>query len=200
MRFTACVIAFFGVLRKANVCSASESITHVQRSLLRQDVVFVPHQYCLLIKLRFMKNSQFPESSHVLHVAGMKGHPLDPVAWWLHYIRLVSAPPTAPAFCFQGHKPMVHRWFVSSFKSLLSRAGIDPTAFSGHSFRRGAASFSYLVGIPDLLIKHMGAWRSHVYQIYCDMSPTQKLSVHHSWFSAMQQGQLGSDLSAAPAV
>lgn len=200
MLFTACLFAFFGFLRKANVCAASATSTHVQRSLLRSDVTLDIRRYCLVLKLRFLKNSQFADESHIVFVAGLPGHPLDPVAWWQRYMALVPTLPSAPAFCLpapegQGVAPMVHRWFVDHFKGLLARAGIDPAAYSGHSFRRGAASFSYLVGVGEFMIQHMGAWKSQVYKIYCDLAPPQKLAVHQRWFSAMAQGQLGVDLT-----
>lgn len=200
MLFTACLVAFFGFLRKSNVCAASAAATHVQRSLLRGDVSLDLRQYCLVVKLRFMKNSQFSDETHVVYVAGLPGHPLDPVLWWQRYVALVPAPPSAPAFCLPASEsgqftPMVHRWFVDQFKGLLSRAGVDPSAYSGHSFRRGAASFSFLVGVSEFMIQHMGAWKSQVYKIYCDLAPAQKLSVHRRWFSAMAQGQLGVDLT-----
>ena len=97
--------------------------------------------------------------------------------------------------------PMVHSEFVSSVKSMLSRAGLQASAFSGHSFRRGAASFSFLVGLPEFLIKEVGAWRSQVYQVYMDLSVSQKQAVQGAWFDAMAMGQLGADLlpAASPA-
>ena len=44
------LVDFAAFLRKANVCAASASVTHVQKSLLRQDVVVDLHQYCLVIR------------------------------------------------------------------------------------------------------------------------------------------------------
>jgi hypothetical protein len=53
------------------------------------------------------------------------------------------------------------------------------------------------VGLPDFLIKEMGAWRSQVYQVYLDLSLNQKLSVHRKWFEAMEGGQWGAEISTA---
>jgi hypothetical protein len=200
MVFTAMLVAFGAFLRKANVCAASRSVSHVRRSLLRRDVRLDLGRYCLHIELRFLKNAQFGESSHTVVVAGRRGHPLDPVAWWSEYVSRVPAPPAAAAFgCYaEGvYVPMVHGEFVRWVKSLLTRAGFDAAQYAGHSFRRGAASFSFLVGLPDLLIKELGAWRSQVYQVYVDMSFSQKLAVHARWFDAMCAGQLGADLPQA---
>ena len=197
MIFTSMIIAFAAFLRKANVCAASESITHVQRSLLRQDVQIDLQQYCLMVTLRFMKNAQFQEAVHTVVVAGMRGHPLDPVQWWSDYIARVPAPPSAAAFgsMSQGlYVPLTHSVFVSWVKKLIGQAGIDNSGFSGHSFRRGAASYSFLCGLPEALIKELGAWRSQVYQVYLDMPLSQKLAVHRRWFTAMAAGELGAEL------
>lgn len=89
---------------------------------------------------------------------------------------------------------MVHTEFVRWVKALLTRAGFDAARYAGHSFRRGAASFSFLVGLPELLVKELGAWRSQAYQVYMDLSLYQKLQVHRRWFAAMAAGQLGAEL------
>jgi hypothetical protein len=202
MVFTAMLVAFGAFLRKANVCAASRSLSHVQRTLLRKDVVIDLQRYCLHVTLRFMKNAQFGDSAHTVVVAGQRGHPLDPVRWWCDYVAQVPAPAEAAAFGYMAdgrYTPMVHTEFVRWVKDLLSRAGFDAAQFAGHSFRRGAATFSFLVGLPELLIKELGAWRSRVYQVYMDLSVSQKLQVHQAWFSAMGAGQLGAELlPAAP--
>jgi hypothetical protein len=200
MVFAAMWIAFGAFLRKANVCAASRSLSHIQRSLLRGDVRVDLQRHCLHLTLRFMKNSQFSDSVHTVVVAGRRGHPLDPVQWWLDYTRRVPAPESAAAFgCMRDgvYTPMVHTEFVAWVKTLLTRAGFNAALFAGHSFRRGAASFSFLVGLPEFLIKELGAWRSQVYQVYMDLSLSQKLAVHGAWFDAMHSGQLGAELLPA---
>jgi hypothetical protein len=87
---------------------------------------------------------------------------------------------------------------VQWVKLLITRAGFDAAGNSGHNFRRGAATFSFLVGLPEFLIKEMGAWRSQVYQVYLELSVPQKLEVHRKWFAAMADGQWGADLSVTP--
>lgn len=115
MVFTAMLVAFGAFLRKANVCAASRSVSHVQRALLHRDVVIDLQRYCLHVTLRFMKNAQFGESTHTVVVAGQKGHSLDPVRWWCDYVALVPAPPQAADFGFMSggrYVPMVHGDFV----------------------------------------------------------------------------------------
>jgi hypothetical protein len=135
-----------------------------------------------------MKNSHTQESSHTVVVAGRRGHLLDPVWSWQSYVTRVTAPPSAAAFGYVvsgKYVPLVHTEFVKWVKALIARAGFDSSKYSGHSFRRGAASFSFLVLVPAFLIKQMGAWRSQVYQVYLDLSLAQKLAVHLQWFNFM---------------
>jgi hypothetical protein len=202
MMFTAMLVAFGAFLRKANVCAASESISHVQRALLRRDVVLDLKNYCLHVTLRFRKNAQYGEAAHKVVVAGCRGHMLDPVAWWCSYTQRVPAAESDAAFGYmeQGkYVPLTHSVFVRWVKLLISRAGLDAAGYSGHSFRRGAATFSFLVGLPEFLIKEMGAWRSQVYQVYLDLSLPQRLEVHQKWFAAMAEGQWGADITSPAA-
>ena len=69
--------------------SRHDDYTHIQGSLLRADVVLDQRRYCLVVKLRFMKKSQFADESHTLFVAGSLGYPLDPVFWWQRDFALV---------------------------------------------------------------------------------------------------------------
>jgi hypothetical protein len=200
MIFAAMLVAFGAFLRKANVCAASASIAHVQRALVRRDVVVDLANYCLHVTLRFRKNAQYGEAVHKVVVAGSRGHILDPVAWWCEYTRRVPAADADAAFGYRvegRYVSLVHSGFVQWVKTLITRAGLDAAGYSGHSFRRGAATFSFLVGLPDFLIKEMGAWRSQVYQVYLDLSLNQKLSVHRKWFEAMEGGQWGAEISTA---
>jgi hypothetical protein len=201
MVFTAMLVAFGAFLHKANVCAASRSLSHVQRSLLRRDVVVDGAQYCLFVTLRFMKNSQYQESTHRVVIAGRCGHPLDPVWWWRSYVSMVPAPPEAAAFGYMSggvYVPLVHTEFVRWVKQLLSRASFDSSKYAGHSFCRGAAPFRSWLACPASLSRSCAlqapSWRSQVYQVYLDLSLSQKLSVHSAWFDAMAAGQLGSEL------
>ena len=202
MMFTAMLVAFGAFLRKANVCAASDSISHVQKALLRKDVVLDLSNYCIHVALRFRKNAQYGEAAHKVAMAGCRGHILDPVWWWCEYTRRVPAAESEAAFGFmegERYVPLTHSVFVQWVKTLISRAGFNAAGYSGHSFRRGAATFSFLVGLPEFLIKEMGAWRSQVYQVYLELSLPQKLDVQRKWFAAMAQGQWGADIAVPSA-
>ena len=59
----------------------------------------------------------------------------------------------------------------------MGRAGFDAASFSGHSFRRGGASFAVQDGVLGELIKVVGDWTSDAYYKYMYFSMISKLHV-----------------------
>jgi hypothetical protein len=70
---------------------------------------------------------------------------------------------------------LTHDMFVSALKYCLREIGVDPSRYSGHSFRRGGATFAHRLGVDPLLIKHMGDWRSDAYMRYIDRNTPEGL-------------------------
>ena len=62
--------------------------------------------------------------------------------------------------------PLTHRLFTNTLRYCLRKIGVDLSKFSGHSFRRGRATFAHHMGFPPLLIKLMGDWSSDAYIAY----------------------------------
>ena len=58
----------------------------------------------------------------------------------------------------------VHNNFVGAFKKLVMAAGLDWTKYSGHSFRRGGATFAFNLGVNPELIQYLGDWASDAYK------------------------------------
>lgn len=53
-------------------------------------------------------------------------------------------------------------------RNCLTLAGVNPDDISNHSYRRGAATFCYAIGLPADSIRLLGDWRSNCYQPYID--------------------------------
>ena len=68
--------------------------------------------------------------------------------------------------------------FIHTFRGLLLTAGIpDAAAYTGHSFRRGGASWAFQAGIPGELIQVCGDWASDAYKKYLEFSMQNKLDL-----------------------
>ena len=83
-----------------------------------------------------------------------------------------------PLFLLPGNQSLSRAKFISMLRLVLTRIGLQASNFSGHSFRRGAASTGSSVHIPDHVIKILGRWSSDCYQRYIDI-PLHVLSSAH---------------------
>ena len=54
--------------------------------------------------------------------------------------------------------------------------GLDPSNYSGHSFRRGGASFAFEIGLTLTEVKERGDWRSNAVHGYIVLSDKQKIA------------------------
>ena len=79
----------------------------------------------------------------------------------------VHVSPSAPAFSYISKAQRPDRLTISTLKcsiqSPASRIGLEPAKYSGHSLRRGGATFAFQCGIPAEFIKMQGDWRSDAY-------------------------------------
>jgi hypothetical protein len=69
--------------------------------------------------------------------------------------------------------PFNKKWFMDKLTKALLKAGIDPTTYTGHSFRPSAANTAVAAGIPRDEVKGMGRWKSDAVDRYFSTSTTQ---------------------------
>ena len=61
-----------------------------------------------------------------------------------------------PLFLHKEGQPLSRACLISKVRSALTRTGIEAKAYSGHSFRIGAASTAAAKGVEDALIQILG--------------------------------------------
>ena len=61
---------------------------------------------------------------------------------------------------------LTHKLFVDRLKHCIEASGRNSALYSGHSFRRGGASFCYMMGLSEVQIKVRGDWVSNAYERY----------------------------------
>ena len=87
----------------------------------------------------------------------------------------VQAHADAPAFSFGPSSTVTYSTYTSRLKTLLTKAGYDAALYSGHSFRRGGATFLHACGGTALMVQASGDWSSQCFTRYLYLSFAERL-------------------------
>ena len=168
---------FFTMARLGSILPKAGS-TPLNTILTRNRVNFSKEG--LVVTLLHTKTIQFGRRR--LHIPLIKNDStLCPVHAYEHALLHTGASQDGPAFVFL-EKGRV-RWltsaiFVDTFRKVLKTGGLDHSQdFTGHSFRRGGATWAFQVGIPGELIQICGDWVSDAYKQYLEFSIDDKLQL-----------------------
>ena len=194
MVWGAMVVAFFGLFRKDNITVGKASAFNPRANLTVGD--FSMKDDVMWVRVGHSKVIQFGERAHWVPLIRMQGHPLCPVraareVLLLH--RALGSEPDTPMFLWKVRgkwAPMTHSAFVTSFKQLVAKSGLDWTKYSGHSFRRGGATYCFNLGVDHTLIKLLGDWSSDAYLLYDETTEARRLALPQAMAKAIQNGTL----------
>ena len=92
-----------------------------------------------------------------------------------HLFQQWPADPASPLFESEAHSPSTRDVVTSSLRQTLKSDGIQGH-YSGHSFRRGAATSAKLAGLTDDEIMLLGRWKSDSYRLYIETHPAHILA------------------------
>lgn len=172
------LIGFFGLLRKKNLVPEELLDTDPTKILTVGNFVLDKEKGIGLVYIPFSKTNQFGQQTLVIPIVSNKCRALDPIFHLDLLFSRTGAPPNSPAFSYRSGnqlKFVMYRSFTTKLKALLSRAGFSPEKFSGHSLRRGGATFLYACGASILQIQACGDWQSSVWTRYIHISLEQRL-------------------------
>ena len=165
LAFTAAMlVAFFGFFRKANVCPVQSGTNPVneQSPVRRCDFEFSEDFQLVWVNLRRTKTIQFGQRTLRVPLPAIPGSILCPVTTLSRLFSVVPGRPDDFAFSYPDISgrltTFTHISFVSRFKESLSRIGLNPAQYAGHSFRRGGATFAFQCGATPAQIKEQGDW------------------------------------------
>ena len=169
--WAACLVAFFSFFRKSNLLVKSITSFDSNLHLCRRDATFSEDGVTLAV--RWSKTIQYRQ--RVLHIPlpRIPGSPLCPAQTLILALRLCNSPPSAPLFTYPtrtGWLPLTVQVFQDKLHKYLRQLNINPSDYSGHSFRRGGASFALECGLPSEVIKAQGDWASNAYENYINPS------------------------------
>ena len=162
--YAAFCLAFAGFLRVGEITYSSTDLTtnfgdyHVTRRSLRL------HKDHVELFLPSSKTDPFRCGVNLLIAAA--DDEACPVRALKHLTDTYPGPPQAPLF-WTGHKPFTRDVMVRALKTALQKNGVAGH-YSGHSFRRGAATTARQKGLSDSDIQLLGRWKSDAYRLYID--------------------------------
>lgn len=165
MLWAAVTLCFFGFLRSGEITVSSDNAYDESSHLSFRDITVDNFQNPQMLKVRIKASKTDPFRVGTDIFVGKTGNNLCPVSAVLQYmVRRGSA--AGPFFRFMDGHPLSRTRLVAKVRGALNKAGIDCSAYSGHSFRSGAATTAARQGIGDATIKMLGRWRSSAYQAY----------------------------------
>ena len=171
--WTACLVAFFSFFRKSNLLVQSHILFNPSRHLCASDVKFTSEGAILTV--RWSKVIQFKEKTLHIPLPRIQNSPFCPSTALLALaLESPLGPTPVPLIRYSSHGasniPLTHKRFTTKLHSCLTEAGYKATSYSGHSFRRGGASWALQCGLPVELIKLQGDWNSNAYERYLQPS------------------------------
>ena len=135
----------------------------------------------MLVTLLHTKTIQFGQRR--LHIPIIRNNSnLCPVAAYSKSLEFADTH-SKFAFAIPGSKSDVlvglsKSMFITIFRDVMTLAGDEDTmGFTGHSLRRGGASWAFKVGIPGELIQVCGDWSSDAYKKYLEFSMSNKVEL-----------------------
>jgi hypothetical protein len=173
------LITFFCLFRKSNSVPKSLSKVDLKKTLLRKHIVVDEAANIVFVNVTFSKTNQFGNRNIVIPIPGNTDPALDPVRHISDLFNSVDCSEDSPAFSYDSNNFVSYSSFTTMLKKLLSASGYNPALFSGHSFRRGGATFLYKLGASILQIQVSGDWVSQCFARYLHVSEEERLQVQN---------------------
>ncbi len=148
MFWAAFTLAFYGFLRASEYTSPSSRHFNPRYHLSWSSIQIRKES---MMQLRRSKTDRFGHS--VTLVIGPTGTSTCSVAAMRAFLRKRNHSRNGPLFVLQCGRFLTRRKVSSMLRVLLHSTGVDPTGYSSHSFRIGAATTAAAAGLPDHLSK-----------------------------------------------
>ena len=172
-----CLFSFYLMARLGSMLPTSSS-TPLHKFLTRDRINLASQG--LLVTFLHTKTIQFGKKR--LHLPLLRVDSiLCPVMAYFTHLAFLPSLSSGPAFVFFNRKKGKVQWlttskFISTFRAVLVAGGVEhASTFTGHSFRRGGASWAFQSGVPGELIQICGDWASDAYKTYLEITWDNKV-------------------------
>lgn len=139
MIWAACSLCYFGFLRSGEVTVPSEAAydsgTHLNMADISVDSIENPS--VVKVRIKASKTDQFRRGVDIY--VGRTHNQLCPVEALMTYVAR-RGKQQGPFFRFEDNRLLTKDRFITKVREALTQAGINAKAYSGHSFRIGAAT------------------------------------------------------------
>lgn len=99
-------------------------------------------------------------------------HDICPVRAMRRYLACRQHAPADPLFSIPG-RGFPRSTLTDALRRALNAIGYAGIRYTGHSFRRGAATWAASIGMTPMEIKTLGRWNSDCFRLYVDAGPPQ---------------------------
>ena len=168
------LVSFYGLLRKSNAVPKSTTYNPT-KVLIRRNLRVDLTSNMIYMYIGFSKTNQFGARDLVVPLLGNDDPALDPVRHLRDLYSRVPAQEDCPAFSYSPKSFINYSSFTNRLKSLLTKCGYDALLYSGHSFRRGGATFLHACGGSALMVQASGDWSSQCFTRYLFLSFSERL-------------------------
>ena len=162
MIWTAMCTAHFGCLRAGEFTVKNQNYNDT--SLFRKDVNITTT--VVILKLRTSKTDTSNTGTDITIACTSRN--ICAHCSMIHYCKTRDQLHSCdkPLFMFSNGLILSRDLFIKQTRLYLSMIGLDPSLYSGHSYRAGSATTAALAGLQDWEIKKLGRWKSDTYQRY----------------------------------
>ena len=170
--------SFYCLLRKSSAVPQSLQKFNPATGLSRSKVSFPASGNICMVLQNHSKTNQFGNNEMITPMVSNQVRHLCPVFYMKQLFNRFNLPGDLPAFSYVEKnqvKCVTYDGFTKTLRRLLDAAGIKSSSYSGHSFRRGGASYLYSLGADPLLIQATGDWKTDCYARYVFLSIDQRL-------------------------
>ena len=169
-------------MRSGELTVPTGSIFDCTIHLIPRDITVDDLQRPTMLKIHVKSSKTDPTRKGVDLLVGRTGNSLCPVVAMLRYLSMRGID-DGPLFREGNGNPLSRQNLIAKVRQALQQAGVDPSHYSGHSFRIGAATTAASRGISDTTIQILGRWSSDSYTRY--IRTPRELSLHVAAFSIL---------------
>ncbi len=162
-------MSFFGFFRSGElVCQTNSFDPKNHLTVGDVSVQNYMSEVCICVHLKCSKGDPLRQGVDV-YLFKTDVQSLCPVTAVLSFVtmrRSRGAVPTDPFYEMEDNLPLTRTKLVALMHTVMERAGVNPSGYSGHSFRKGAATSSHVKKLDDSVIRFLGRWKSDCHMRY----------------------------------